>query len=64
MIRHVSLELFSPSEASVANSAREHFLFMAVFDTLPYVRILCESLLAIWACKTTALLVHPLSLLS
>ena len=64
MIRHVSLEMLSPSEAAFANSAREPFLFMAVFDMLPYVRILCKILLAIWACNTTALLVHSLSMVS
>ena len=58
----MSLELISPDEAAVANSAREPFLFMAVFDMLSYVRILCESLLAIWARKITTLLMHSLSM--
>ena len=64
MICHMSLELIPPSEAAVANSAREPFLFMAVFDMPPHVRILCQSLLAIWAYKISALFVPSLSMSS
>ena len=64
MSRQMSLELISPSEALGANSARKHFLFMYVSDMLSYIRILCESLLTMWACKITTLLVHPLSMVS
>ena len=64
MSRQMSLELISPSEALGANSARKLFLCMDWSNMLSYIRILCESLLAMWACKTTTLLVHLLSMLS
>ena len=64
MSRQMGLDLIFPSKVLGANSARKHFLCMDESDMLSYISILCESLLAMWECKITTLIVHPLSMLS